>query len=119
MVSFVQSSQKIINEDKTMTDKQLADFHGRLLSLANASGTSNTRLEPQPPVESEALAQIPVRVSVTAGFAETFELLRKLEALPQAIWISDLRIEGSRAEGSKAAVQLRLDVFTDNRDISN
>ena len=99
--------------------KQLADFFSRLLSLAQSSGTTNTRLEPQAPLDWESLAQIPVHLNVTGGYDETCELLRSLEEIPQAIWVSDLRIEANRGEGKRAMVQIKLDVFTGNREISN
>jgi len=50
LISFVQSSQKIITEEKTMTDKQLAEFLSKVKLTEKLEPVSYTHLQSAPRV---------------------------------------------------------------------
>ncbi|HZZ73470.1 MAG TPA: type 4a pilus biogenesis protein PilO [Pirellulales bacterium] len=99
--------------------KALADFLGRVLALAQSHAAANTRLNPQTPIEFDTLTDVPLLLEVSGSYSEICGLVKDLESLPEAIWVSDLRIEADKEKGKKSTAQLKLDVFAGNREISN
>ena len=96
-----------------------SDFLGSLMSVAKSSGTSSNRLMPQPPIEYETLAEIPIQFNVVGSFSSVFEMLRKLESQPQSIWVTELKIEASREDRGRAVAEIKLDVFSGKSKNSN
>jgi Tfp pilus assembly protein PilO len=92
---------------------------GEVSRLARAAGTRTTRLEPSSAVDYEELRSVPLTLVCMASFEQAFELLQGIEALPQSVWIDDLRIERKDAKQDDLNCEVKLVVFTDKSDISD
>jgi Tfp pilus assembly protein PilO len=92
---------------------------GEMSRLARDAGTRTTRLEPTTAVEHEELRSVSLTLTCLGSLEQTFELVRGIEALPQEVWIDDLRIERKDAKQEDLHCELKLVVFTGKSDTSN
>ncbi len=128
LASAVQATERQIREadefcqtwrDKAPQGKHQSEFLGSLMTLAKSAGTHSNRLTPHQPREFETLIQTPIHLNVDGSYAAVYEMLRRLESLPQAIWVSELKIEANRDGEKKPVAEVGLDVFAGNQEISN
>jgi type IV pilus assembly protein PilO len=66
-------------------------------------------LEPRPPVRTDRLVEIPLRLSCSGRFDRLYRFLARVEALPRVTRVSEVSIVGPRT-GSRGMVQLTLEV---------
>jgi Tfp pilus assembly protein PilO len=92
---------------------------GEVSRLARAAGARTTRLEPATAIDYEELRSVPLTLVCLGSFEQAFELVRGIEALPQSVWIDDLRIERRDVKQEDLNCELRLVVFTGKSDISD
>lgn len=92
---------------------------GEISRLARDAGTRTTRLEPATPAEYEELRSLALTLVCLGSFEQVFELLRGIEALPQSVWIDDLRIERKQESGDDLQCELKLAVFAGKSDVSD
>lgn len=103
-----------------------APSHGRLteqfalLSLAaTEAGLLVERLDPQPPVELQLLAQHAVIVQFQGQFNQLFDFVRRLERLPGTIWVSNLRLSSDGQATKTLRGELTLTIFIDRADYAD
>jgi len=111
---FCQQARPAVGQNKTRGDVQ-----ARIMRLATEQGLARANLVPLPPVDLESLQQQPLTVSISGGFAKISQFLAGIESLPQAIWVSDLRIEGNQRDNKGAVSELKLEVFAGRSEISD
>lgn len=96
--------------------QELASFYARISEQAHRSDLQLVKFEPQVPRSLHALRQYSVAISVHGGFPEIFEFFARLEAMPQTIWPTQIRIQ--KPEGMAASLQcdMTLSFFGDLND---
>ena len=92
---------------------------GQISRLARDAGARTARLEPGSPAEHDSLRSLALTLVCTGEFEQIFEMLRGIEALPQSVWIDDLKIERKQANDEGLQCELKLAVFAGKSEISN
>lgn len=100
-------------------ESQLAAMLGRITAEAEAVGVSIRRLDQRDITRFESIEQVPVLLECQGDFRQVFELIRRLEAMPQDVWLSRLRIEQLGQDSEKVSAELVLEIFADNPDNSH
>jgi len=113
---------KKFNEDwlaTAPTETKLAGLYGRISAAAAASGTTTVRFDPQPAIKMDALTKIPLVLGSEGSFDQVFDLLQRLETLPETVWMEDLRLEPGGEDGKQLQCEVILAIFAANEDNSN
>jgi Tfp pilus assembly protein PilO len=106
----------------------LAPMLGAITRCATEAGVMGLHFDPRPAQPLAAVSRVPLVLACDGTYEQIFELLRKLEALPQSIWIEDLRMGNAAASEAAASeseneqsvhCELTLVVFADNRKESD
>ena len=100
---------------------QLSSLLGKINALGQAAGAHTTRFDPEPIVQHDRVASIPVTMGLTGTPSQVFEFLGSLERLPQSIWIENVTIEKeaeTEKDGGSVTCKLSLEVFVDKAESS-
>lgn len=98
--------------DTAPSARQLGELFGQITRHANEAGVSIQRFTPRPVLDLNLLHEIPVTLAVEGEFRSIFDLVRRLETLPGAVWIE--RIQMQPADGSqRLQCELALAIFAD------
>jgi len=73
-----------------------------------------TRFDPEPPNRLQKIAQIPVSIGLTGSYRDIYEVLNKLESMPQGLWIDGVKIAASTKNGETTDAEVSLVVFANN-----
>jgi Tfp pilus assembly protein PilO len=92
---------------------QLVGFYAQLAQEAKAAGVQVKRLDPQPAIDHQLISQHPVVIAFDGQFAQVFDFVRRLEQLPQTLWIRDLRMSRNEANSESLQAELTLTIFSD------
>jgi len=92
---------------------------GDISRLAREAGTRTTRLEPATTADYEQLRALAMTLACTGTFEQIYALLAAIEAMPQSIWIDDLKLERRQQGEEGLQCELRLEVFSDKSKISD
>jgi Tfp pilus assembly protein PilO len=95
-------------------EKELGTVFGRIHQVADAAGIRITRFDPQPPVVYETLRRVPVLVGCSGSFAQMYEFLRNLEALPTSLWVGSLKAEKDGRNAKNVQCEVGLAIFAGN-----
>lgn len=106
-------------EESAPSEDELSELFGRINRLAEESGATTTRFEPQVAVPYDTLCRLPVEMACAGSFGEICRFLGALERLEETIWIGELRIERDGEDSEEVQCELTLDVFADNPDGSD
>jgi Tfp pilus assembly protein PilO len=98
---------------------QLITHFASLTQQAEEAGVAIERLDPVPAVELNLIAQQNVSMQFRGRFAEVFDFLRRLEALPGTLWIRELRLHLNQEDGNTLRGELTLTIFVDRSDYAN
>ncbi len=101
-------------EQSAPSEDQLSELFGRINRLAEESGATTTRFEPQPPVPYDTICRLPVQMGCAGSFGQIGRFLRALECLDQTVWIGALRMEQAGENREDVHCELTLDIFADN-----
>jgi Tfp pilus assembly protein PilO len=101
------------------SEAELAAVLGRITGQAAASGVSIVRLDRRPVERLELIWSAPVAIECRGRFDQVFDLVRRLEQMPQDVWISDLQLSASGEDGQTVQAELVLTIFADNSEISD
>lgn len=98
---------------------QLVGSYARLAEEAKAAGVQVKRLDPQPAVDRQLISEHPVVITFDGQFAQIFDFVRRLEQLPQTIWIRDMRMARGDGESESLQAELTLTIFSDRSEIAD
>jgi Tfp pilus assembly protein PilO len=98
---------------------RLTEKFASLSAAATQSGVTIVRFDPQPPQELQLLALHGLVVQFQGDFAQVFDFLRRIEALPGTIWMPTLRISADSHSGKTLSGELTLTIFVDRADYSD
>jgi Tfp pilus assembly protein PilO len=96
--------------------QEMASLYARISEQAHRSDLQLVKFEPQVPRGLHTLRQYSIAISVHGGFPEIFDFFARLEAMPQTIWPTQIRIQ--KPEGMAASLQcdMTLSFFGDLND---
>ncbi|MEQ8789398.1 MAG: type 4a pilus biogenesis protein PilO [Pirellulaceae bacterium] len=100
-------------------DGELAPILGRITGEVEACGVGIERLDRRPVKQYEEVGQIPIVLECEGSFQQIFDLTRRLEAMPQDLWITSLRIETQGKNSESVLAEVALAVFADNSEDSD
>jgi len=86
-------------------------LQGEIQNAGQASGATITRFNPQPPVEYQAIRQVPVAVACSGSFDSILCLLGEIESLSATVWVDRLRIDAGGGVGENLKSEIDLGVF--------
>ncbi len=92
---------------------------GQIAQLAQDSGVSTSRFAPGTPSDIERLRRVPLNMVCYGSFARIQAFLAELEALPQRVWLDDLKLEAMGEAGEDVRCELAMAVFIDDFEISD
>ena len=69
------------------------------------------RLDPQPGAAYERVYEVPIIVVGSGMFAQVYEFLRSIEALPMIIWIKSVKLDKMAVNTKDVQCQMELVVF--------
>lgn len=98
---------------------QIAAQLARITHAAEAAAVAIDRLDPQPAVELNLLAQQHVALQFHGPFPAVFDWLQRLETLPGVLWIRDLKLLAQSENDSAPRGELTLTIFVDRSDYTN
>ncbi len=81
---------------------KLAPIYGAVSQLAQDSGTSITRLDPQQTIQLETIGHSSFAIELKGNFSQIAEFVRGIEMRPETIWITDLMIEPAQRDSNRA-----------------
>lgn len=91
----------------------LVNVYAQLTDAAKGAGVEVQRIDPQPAIELQTIGQHPVSINLSGQFPQVFDFVRRIESLPQTIWIRDLRIARSSGDSETLQIELSLTIFSD------
>lgn len=104
--------------DAAPSETELATLFGEITELARQAEVTILHIEPQPAVKLETVNQIPVTIGVEGEFSQIFAFLRSVEGMPGTVWLPNLKLEQVSKDSENLRSEIRLTVFTDNREFS-
>ena len=93
-------------------EHKLAEVCGELAGLVTAAGAKATKLEPEPAVHYHYLTRVPLTLACEGTFPQIYHVLRRLEQMPQSIWIEDLRLTRDSKNATTVSCVLKLAIFS-------
>jgi len=114
----VEAAEKFV-ADWTRRNENGAAVMAEINQKVNDSGAQTIRFDRQPTTRLRAVQQTPLQLGTAGNFAQLFELLRGLEALPATLWIDQLTIRAPAKQGEPLASEVNLVIFGVNRDNSD
>ncbi len=99
---------------RSNSETPLADVFSEISRIIAASGSKATSFDPEPAIEGEFLRRAPLTLAFEGTFKQVFGVLRKLEQMPQPMWIESLRFEEAQKQGHESIVacEIKLAIFT-------
>lgn len=105
-------------QEHTPSPKELAVLFGHISELSSEAGTTTTRFNPGSVVPYDRVRKIPLTIGLRGTAGQIHEFLRRLESLPQAIWIEHLAVEKGPQDEQGLRCEISLVIFADNPEIS-
>ncbi len=94
--------------------EELSGIYAQISDSVTASGTTTLRFEPQPVSDYELIRRVGVNMEVLGHFHQIFDLLARLESLPETIWVEKLSLETSQENRGLVQCGIVLGAFADN-----
>ncbi|MBM3999713.1 MAG: hypothetical protein FJ297_09280 [Planctomycetes bacterium] len=97
----------------------LADLYRRLTAHAAETGTTLSMIRPKPPVASHHVREHSVEFRCEGTLAGLWELLARIERLPESIEIGNVKMESTGQDGETVRCAMTLSIFAEPDDISD
>lgn len=126
--SVIRSTEKELGETDAFCDawrevaaveSKLPEFFGRITAAANKNGLDVVRLTPGAQIELSSIRRVPFALTTDGSFEQLFLFLRGVEAMPEVVWVTEMKISPDGGSTENVRCELELEVFTDNQDFSN
>lgn len=96
---------------KLAVEDGLAPFYARLTQEAKDLKIKIVRFEPQPVETFETLAQVPLQMGLEGEFPQIHELLARIEASPDLVWVHTLNITRPKGDSGIVSCEVKLAIF--------
>lgn len=101
------------------SEADLSTIYGEIHRRLEAAGADADRFDPLEAAERHTLREHRVALGATGTFGEILDVFTRLEALPQTIWLEDVRLEATPQARQGIQCEATLVIFTDNSEDSN
>jgi Tfp pilus assembly protein PilO len=128
VATHIQTTQEEVETTREYVDRwsdlapmpnHITALLGEITIAAAESGTSNLDVNPGPTQPLKTIQQIPVTLAGTGSFEEVFEFVRRIETLPQTVWIERLNMEAGGEDSEALQCEIALAIFAGNPEISD
>lgn len=106
-------------ESKAPLDADIPQIHREINKCVSQVGATVTGFDPQPAVPLNTLNRVPLTLRAAGTFAQMHGLLAKLEAMPETIWLEDLRLKAAGKDTEKMDCEITLVVFAKKSEKSD
>ena len=79
--------------EKAPGDADIPQIHKRVSECVTRSGATVTGFDPQPALTLDTLDRIPLTVRAAGDFSQIHDMLARLEAMPETLWLENLRMQ--------------------------
>jgi len=117
-ISQVQDYSQAI-EQRMPRSGDLATVYEAINLRVKRARLQTTHFEPHEAQPLETVKPVSVALRTSGSFARSYSMLHALEKLPEIVWIENLQLESTRADGEGIALQARLVVFVDKFENSD
>ncbi|MDA7980127.1 MAG: type II secretion system protein M [Pirellulales bacterium] len=101
-------------KDASPDAAQAASFGAIIAQIVSGAGARTDRLQPQTEIEFESLDLVPITLEFDGYFHQACDVLSKLEARTECIWIDELLLENREEQSSpRLHCLVKLAVFAD------
>lgn len=105
--------------DSAPKPDELVGVYAKLAEQAKLADVRLKRVDPQPAVELQTVNEHPLTLSLAGNFSQTFDFLRRIESLPETVWVRSLRASSGVEPGEDLQVELSLTIFADRSEIND
>jgi Tfp pilus assembly protein PilO len=105
--------------NQASSDSNLSTVYGEIHRRLEAAGAQADRFDPLEAADRRTLCEHRVALGTTGAFGEILDVFTRLEALPQTIWLEDVRLEATPQARQGIQCEATLVIFTDNSEDSN
>ncbi|GAA4422574.1 type 4a pilus biogenesis protein PilO [Bremerella cremea] len=95
----------------TNVNFELSQLLGEVSTQAKQSGADSLRLEPGQIESLQALQRIPVRLGCKGTFQEIHDLIRRIETMPQQIWVERIELAPSDDTNHELSCEVEFEAF--------
>jgi Tfp pilus assembly protein PilO len=92
---------------------------GRITAALADAGVHTMHFTPEPAVVHAVVEEVPLAMSVEGTLDQLARLLAKLEALPNTVWIEELKLLRTRENGKNLLCEFKLAIFADKPNVSD
>jgi Tfp pilus assembly protein PilO len=108
-----------VQRKRLVTSDAVSHLFSQISTLTKTAGTRTTRFQPHETVDYDTFHRVPVELGVTGKTEAVVELIRQIENLPHTIWINGLKLNTAGEAGELTRCDIEMEVFVDNREISD
>lgn len=98
---------------------RFSELGSRITHQAELAGVRTIHFAPKTPKDLSELKLVPVDFDSEGSFRQLCQMLAGVEALPERIWVEEMRLTGSEETGKSTQCVLKLTVFTANSEKSD
>jgi Tfp pilus assembly protein PilO len=98
-------------ESKAPLDADIPQIHSQINQCVSQAGATVTGFDPQPPIPLNTLNRVPLIVRAAGTFTQMHGLLAKLEAMPETMWLENIRLKAAGKDTDRMDCEVTLVVF--------
>ena len=102
-----------------MSESQAPLLFGAITQQSQSAGAQVISFDPEPAVALERLQRIPLTIQCRGSLTSLDEVLRRLESLPQSIWVEDVHLEKVGENDGVMTCKIKLAIFASKTDYSD
>jgi Tfp pilus assembly protein PilO len=117
----VKQTQKFCQDWESLApiEADISQIHREINECVSAAGASVTGFDPQPAIPMRTLDRVPLTLRAAGTFAQMHSLLAKLEAMPETIWLENLRLKAAGKDTERMDCEVTLVVFAKKSEKSD
>jgi len=115
----LEKTETFVTDWMQRNDNDAASVLAKISQQVQESGAQTIRFDPQPTTRLQAIKQSPLQLGTVSNFAQLFQMLRRLEALPATLWIDRLTIRAPAKKGELLESETSLVIFAVNQNNSD
>jgi len=112
-------SEGVVTRWQKMAPKKrdIPALYGKIDALAKDAQLAISRFDPQPFVVHEKLQEIPIAMTCSGTFAQTYQFLQAIEGMRVAVWVESMKLDKMAQTEKHIQCELNLVVFSNNLQI--
>ena len=99
---------------RARTERGISALFGDITKEAAEAKIVLRRFDPQPSEKLNVVFRLPISVAYEGTFHQIYDFVKRIEALPDSIWVTDLQLRKERENSDILHAEMELTVFADN-----